>query len=39
MKSYVNPEISVMNVMEEDVIRTSAEKLMQGEWGMRDLFE
>lgn len=41
MKSnYTRPVISVINLAEEDVIRTStpAEKLMQGEYGAEDLF-
>ena len=37
MKStYINPEVQVVNLAEEDVVRTS--ELMQGEWGMPDHF-
>ena len=37
MKStYTNPEVLIMNLSEDDVIRTSNTELMQGEWGHPD---
>ena len=39
MKStYINPEVQIMNIAEEDVIRTSSNELMQGEFGRPDNF-
>lgn len=37
--SYINPEMQIMKLAEDDVIRTSNPvELMQGEWGMPDNF-
>lgn len=39
MKSnYMNPEIQVLVIAEDDVIRTSPVQLGDGEYGMPDLF-
>lgn len=39
MKStYTNPEVLIMILAEEDVIRTSSTEMMQGEFGHPDNF-
>lgn len=34
--NYMNPMIEICLIGKEDVIRTSTQELMQGEWGRSD---
>ena len=37
-QKYINPQVLLISVAEEDVIRTSPVKLGEGEYGMEDIW-